>query len=130
MQSDSKDASRWRSNGTTWGRYHQGKLKKCAIEALKEGLRGASEMYGEENIISAVIHVDETTPHLALRDFVPLTAGESIGERRDRLTKKMRRTQENFLKQCKKGCLALNLMFGVSEKSIILTACDQKFTKR
>ncbi len=27
----------------------------------------------------------------ALRDFVPLTAGESIGERRDRRQKKMRR---------------------------------------
>ncbi len=39
-------------------------------------------MYGEENIISAVIHVDETTPHLHC-DFVP-QAGllESIGERR------------------------------------------------
>ncbi len=38
-------------------------------------------MYGED-IISAVIHVDETTPHLC--DFVPLTKRESIGERRDR----------------------------------------------
>ncbi len=29
---------------------------------VERGLRGASEMYGEENIISAVIHVDETRP--------------------------------------------------------------------
>ncbi len=52
------------------------KPKKCKIEALKAGLRGAKEMY-EENIISAVIHVDETTPHLYC-DFVPLTMGNLI----------------------------------------------------
>ncbi len=42
------------------------------IEALKEAYEELNEMYGEENIISAVIHVDETTPHLHC-GFVPLT---------------------------------------------------------
>ncbi len=38
----------------------------------------------KKNIIPAVIHVDETTPHLRVI-FVPLTrSGRSIGERRDR----------------------------------------------
>ncbi len=38
------------------------KERRMAIEALKEAYEELKEMYGEENIISAVIHVDETTP--------------------------------------------------------------------
>ncbi len=34
------------------------------IEYAERGLRGAKGNVCEENIISAVIHVDETTPHL------------------------------------------------------------------
>jgi hypothetical protein len=71
--------------------------EETQIEALKEAYEQLTEMYGEENIISAVIHVDETTPHLHC-DFVPLTkrgnlsAKDVIGDK-----KKMRRTQEKFL---------------------------------
>ena len=71
--------------------------EEMQIEALKEAYEEIKEMYGEENIISAVIHVDETTPHLHC-DFVPLTkrgnlsAKDVIGDK-----KKMRRTQEKFL---------------------------------
>ena len=71
--------------------------EEMQIEALKEAYEQLKEMYGEENIISAVIHVDETTPHLHC-DFVPLTkrgnlsAKDVIGDK-----KKMRRTQEKFL---------------------------------
>lgn len=71
--------------------------EEMQIEALKEAYEELKEMYGEENIISAVIHVDETTPHLHC-DFVPLTkrgnlsAKDVIGDK-----KKMRRTQEKFL---------------------------------
>ncbi len=43
------------------------KAKKMQIEALKEAYEGAKEMYGEENIISAVIHVDrDNAPALIL----------------------------------------------------------------
>ena len=71
--------------------------EEMQIEALKEAYEELKEMYGEDNIISAVIHVDETTPHLHC-DFVPLTkrgnlsAKDVIGDK-----KKMRRTQEKFL---------------------------------
>lgn len=71
--------------------------EETQIEALKQAYEEIKEMYGEENIISAVIHVDETTPHLHC-DFVPLTkrgnlsAKDVIGDK-----KKMRRTQEKFL---------------------------------
>lgn len=71
--------------------------EEMQIKALKEAYEELKEMYGEDNIISAVIHVDETTPHLHC-DFVPLTkrgnlsAKDVIGDK-----KKMRRTQEKFL---------------------------------
>ncbi len=51
-------------------------------------------MYGEEDIISAVIPRRQTTPHLC--DFVLIDQAESIGERRDGRQKKMRRTQEEI----------------------------------
>ncbi len=49
------------------GRYHQRKAKN-ANQALKEAHEELKEMYGEENIISAVIHTWADAPHL--RDFV------------------------------------------------------------
>ncbi len=73
------------SNGTTWGDITM--FEEMAIEALKRGCRGAKGK-GEENIISAVIHVDETTPHLC-QDCAVDQVRESIGERRDRRQKKM-----------------------------------------
>ncbi len=64
---DSKDAvkSMVGSNSTTWGDITK-ESKEMQIEALKEAYEELKEMYGEENIISAVIHVDGTTPPSAL----------------------------------------------------------------
>ncbi len=77
------------------------KAKKCKSRRWKEGLRGAKGKCMAKRI-PAVIHVDETnSPHLHCDGAVD-RAGESIGERRDR-RKKMRRTQEKFLKHVKKG---------------------------
>ncbi len=42
------------SSSTTWGAISP-RSEEMQIEALKEGLRELKEMYGEENIISAVI---------------------------------------------------------------------------
>ncbi len=53
--------------------------------------------------------------------LVPLTAGESIGERRDKIKKNTAGRKRNFLKQCKKGCLALNLHRLEPEKKHNLT---------
>ena len=66
------------------------------VEALKEAFEELKEQYGEKNIVSAVIHVDETTPHLHF-DFVPITksgglsAREVVGDRAQ-----MRKTQARF----------------------------------
>lgn len=67
------------------------------VEALKQAFEELRETYGEKNIVSAVIHVDETTPHLHF-DFVPITkkgglsAREVVGDRAQ-----MRKTQARFL---------------------------------
>jgi hypothetical protein len=59
----------------------------------------ACERYGRENIISAVVHLDETTPHLHL-DFVPLTADgrlsakEILGVKTD-----LQKLQDDFYNQ-------------------------------
>ena len=74
------------------------------IEALMESFEELKETYGESNIVSAVIHVDETTPHLHF-DFVPITkkgglsAREVIGDRAQ-----MRKTQARFLEAMQGRC--------------------------
>lgn len=74
------------------------------IEALKQSFEELKETYGESNIVSAVIHVDETTPHLHF-DFVPisksggLSAREVVGDRAQ-----MRKTQARFLEAMQKRC--------------------------
>ena len=74
------------------------------IEALKQSFEELKEQYGESNIVSAVIHVDETTPHLHF-DFVPITksgglsAREVVGDRAQ-----MRKTQARFLEAMQKRC--------------------------
>lgn len=70
------------------------------VEFLKTSFEWLKKEYGEENIVSAVIHLDETTPHLHF-DFVPLKDGklsakEVIG---DKL--KLKKTQEKFLQHVK-----------------------------
>lgn len=72
------------------------------VEALKQAFEELRDQYGEKNIISAVIHVDETTPHLHF-DFVPITksgglsAREVVGDRAQ-----MRKTQARFLEAMQK----------------------------
>lgn len=66
------------------------KMLKTTFELLKN-------QFGEENIVSAVIHVDETNPHLHF-DFVPIKDGclsvkKTLGER-----KGMHEIQDKFLK--------------------------------
>ena len=74
------------------------------LEALKQSFEELKAQYGEKNIVSAVIHVDETTPHLHF-DFVPITksgglsAREVVGDRAQ-----MRKTQARFLGAMQERC--------------------------
>lgn len=62
-------------------------------------LKFAKERYGEKNIISATVHLDEATPHMHV-DFVPLTANgrlsakEVIGNR-----KELQQLQDDFFEK-------------------------------
>ncbi len=58
------------SNGTTWGRYHQGK-RRNANRGVGETRGAKRKCMAKENIISAVIRRRDNA-HLH-RDFVPLT---------------------------------------------------------
>ncbi len=84
-------------------------------------------MYGEENIISAVIHVDETTPHLHC-DFQPLT-GESSAKDVDRRQRNAQDAREISCKQCKKGCLRAKFARLEPEKAQF-NGLDQKLYER
>lgn len=67
------------------------------IEVLKEAFEELKERYGEKNIISAVIHVDETTPHLHF-DFVPITKDGKLSAKTVLGDKnKLRKTQKEFM---------------------------------
>lgn len=76
------------------------KDKSDQISALKSAFELLKEDIGEKNIVSAVIHVDETTPHLHF-DFVPiindkLSAKALLGDK-----EQMKKRQDKFLDDMK-----------------------------
>lgn len=78
------------------------------ILVLEHAYEELKKIYGEENIVSAVIHVDETTPHLHM-DFVPLTKDGRLSARDVLGNKgKMKKTQENYLKSMQERFPELN----------------------
>ena len=58
----------------------QGRL----MEWCRESIKWAQKEHGKENIVSAVLHMDEETPHLHV-SLVPVVSGES---KKQRTTKK------------------------------------------
>ncbi len=80
------------------------KAKKCKSGGVERGTE-LKEMYGE-SVISAVIHVDETTPHLHC-DFVPLTKRE-IYRRKDVGDKSTQDARE-ICEAMQEGCLITKL---------------------
>ena len=83
------------------------------IELLKNSFEYLQDTFGKENFVSAVIHLDETTPHLHF-DFVPIEDG--------RLTAKtiispnrLRKYQADFLKHLQDNYSDLNFQRGTGE---------------
>ena len=60
--------------------FEQGRL----MEWCRESIKWAQKEHGKENIVSAVLHMDEETPHLHI-SLVPVVSGES---KKQRTTKK------------------------------------------
>ncbi len=81
--------------------------RRNANQALKEAYEELKEMYGEREYHFMMIPMNGTTPHLHC-DFCAGDKRESIGERRDRRQKKMRRTQKFLENNARKGA-SLNL---------------------
>lgn len=62
------------------------------------------KQYGKENIISAIVHLDEMTPHMHI-NFVPVTSDGRLSAKDlfDRRTKSLNRLQDNFFEDVAKG---------------------------
>lgn len=64
---------------------------------VQESIKWAQKEHGKENIVSAVLHMDEETPHLHI-SLVPVVSGESKKQRTTkreppRIRRKRRRTE-------------------------------------
>ncbi len=76
--------------------YHQVKAEEMQPKVLKEAYEELKEMYWrrKQQFKPAVIHVDETTPHLHL--WILSRTG-NLSAKDDRRIKRKCRTQEKFL---------------------------------
>ena len=95
-----KDAVKLVTTTVQLGGDAKNKDKSDQISALKSAFELLKEDIGEKNIVSAVIHVDETTPHLHF-DFVPiidnkLSAKALLGDK-----EQMKKRQDKFLDDMK-----------------------------
>lgn len=70
----------------------QGRL----MEWCRESIKWAQKEHGKENIVSAVLHMDEETPHLHV-SLVPVVSGESKKQRttKKRATKDKEKAEKN-----------------------------------
>lgn len=83
------------------------------VEILKDSFEYLQDVFGKDNFVSAVIHLDETHPHLHF-DFVPIEDG--------RLTAKtiispnrLRKYQSDFLEHLQDNNPGLNFQRGTGE---------------
>lgn len=95
-----KDAVKLVTTTVQLGGDAKNKDKSDQISALKSAFELLKEDIGAKNIVSAVIHVDETTPHLHF-DFVPiidnkLSAKALLGDK-----EQMKKRQDKFLDDMK-----------------------------
>lgn len=66
------------------------------VEILRKGYDFISERYGEDNVISATIHRDETNPHLHV-DTVPMTEDGRLSARDVVTRQELRNVQSDML---------------------------------
>lgn len=71
-------------------------------EALKKGYEFIKERFGDENIISAIIHNDETNPHIHI-DIVPMLPDGSLSAKRLIGPEELQKLQDEFLEQMQKA---------------------------
>lgn len=73
------------------------------VLALKAAYQELCNRYGEQNVVSAAIHLDETNPHLHV-DIVPIMPDGGLSAKRWMGSKSdMHRTQEEFLEAMQKA---------------------------
>ncbi|MEH6491587.1 MobV family relaxase [Halopseudomonas sp.] len=84
-------------------RRHGGQLDDHGSGYFKDALSWLSDRHGSDNIISAAVHLDETTPHLVAY-ITPITSDGRLSAR-DFLggPQKMRDMQDSFYEACGKS---------------------------
>lgn len=97
------------------------------LAGLFEAYNSLAERFGQENIISAVIHRDETNPHLHFA-FVPLSPDGQLSAKRIMKDKgTMHKLQNEFLEDMRKRCPEYNFE---RKKDNEFNGLDQKLFER
>jgi len=97
-------------------------------EVLQDMYEWLKEEHGEENIVSAVIHKDETNMHLHF-DFVPITEDKRLSAR-DIISKgNMKRMQRESLEYMQEKYKSMNFERGNSETKGLSQKDFEKFKK-
>lgn len=73
--------------------------KHKQIEFFEKSFDFIKERYGEKNLVSAIIHFDEQTPHMHV-NFVPVTHDGRLSARDLFSPKQLRELQNDFNKHC------------------------------
>lgn len=84
------------------------------IEVLKDSFEWFEETFGKDNIVSAVIHLDESTPHLHV-DFVPFTKENKLSAKQVLSKEKLRGYQKSSLEFLQSRHVSLNFQRGSNE---------------
>lgn len=84
------------------------------IEVLKDSFEWFEETFGKDNIVSAVIHLDESTPHLHV-DFVPFTKENKLSAKQVLSKEKLRGYQKSSLEFLQNHHVSLNFQRGSNE---------------
>ncbi len=111
------------------GRYHH-ESEEMQIEALKEAYEELKENVWRREIFSfrSDPRRRDNAP-ICIADFVPLDQAGNLSAKDVIGDKENAGRKRNFLKQCKKGCLALNLHRLEPEKAQF-NGLDQKLYER
>lgn len=82
--------------------FFDGMTKPEQVEFLKKGYEFIKDRYGEENVVSATIHMDEKTPHVHV-NFVPVTEDGRLSAKDLFGPKDLRTLQDDFNRYCREN---------------------------
>lgn len=82
--------------------FFDGMTKPEQVEFMKKSYEFIKDRYGEKNLVSAIIHMDEKTPHLHV-NFVPITEDGRLSAKDLFGPKDLRKLQDDFNRYCREN---------------------------